>query len=225
MGGGDIFDLRSRSVLPLDSVVSTGSLSDEGKGPGSAAAPHLGPVLGHRQSVTRGSRGADAFAVLLLPQTLLPHLDPSFMSSGVGFAFCLVGFNLGASLLGRTSEELTEKLAVITKCGEGLCGFVCVYEGVGHTNAMDPRSSSHFDPMKEFDTGRVLNMINVDAPSVGNCVRTCNLVWSAPVQIAVSLVLLNNLIGVGTWAGFGVVVVAFGIQGAITPNGGKSGWR
>ncbi|RKO88552.1 hypothetical protein BDK51DRAFT_40998 [Blyttiomyces helicus] len=65
-------------------------------------------------------------------------------------------------------------------------------------------------------------MINVDAPAVGNCVRTSNLAWSAPVQIAVSLVLLNHLIGSGTWAGFGIVLVAFAVQGVVMPNAVKA---
>ncbi|RKO88017.1 hypothetical protein BDK51DRAFT_49143 [Blyttiomyces helicus] len=60
-------------------------------------------------------------------------------------------------------------------------------------------------------------MINVDANTMAEFARGSNLIWSAPVQIAVTLALLNKLIGRGTWAGFGFVLFSFFIQAFIMP--------
>ncbi|RKO88481.1 ABC transporter type 1, transmembrane domain-containing protein [Blyttiomyces helicus] len=108
--------------------------------------------------------------------------DTPFLDSGVGLAFALFGLQLCATVFGRTSEQMTRKITVNMKT----LLISLVFE---KSLRLSAKAS------KEFDTGRIINMINVDAGIVSQVVRGSTLAWSAPVQIAASLALLSHFLG------------------------------
>ncbi|RKO88609.1 hypothetical protein BDK51DRAFT_39640, partial [Blyttiomyces helicus] len=210
-----------------------GPLRDEGKRPNRDPPPHHGPVLCRGQSVAQRPIGPDAVAlrrffatwlassflyalslgcILTVPtfvQGVLNWLEDSpldkpFMNSGVGLAFCLFALNLGGTLFGRTSEQLTRRIMINVKT----LLISAIYQ---KSLKLSAKASM------EFDNGRILNMINVDTNLIGRTIQSSNAAWGAPVQIAVSLILLVKFVGVGTWAGFGFVILAFAIQGIFLP--------
>jgi len=61
---------------------------------------------------------------------------------------------------------------------------------------------------RKYTQGQILNTINVDVEKVSAMFLQLASLTAAPIQVAVSLILLSDLIGIAVWGGFGVI---FGI--------------
>lgn len=59
-------------------------------------------------------------------------------------------------------------------------------------------------------------MMSVDAQRLQDVTGFVWMVWSAPLQIAVALYMLYNLLGVSVFAGVGVMLALFPLNGVIT---------
>ena len=60
---------------------------------------------------------------------------------------------------------------------------------------------------KESTAGEMVNLMSVDAQRLMDLMTYINTVWSAPLQIIVSLYFLYNTMGVSILAGVGVMIL------------------
>ncbi|KAG9510799.1 Multidrug resistance-associated protein 1 [Fragariocoptes setiger] len=60
---------------------------------------------------------------------------------------------------------------------------------------------------KNYTTGEIVNLMAVDTQRVTDFVQNFNIIWSAPLQITICLILLWQLLGIGVLAGIGVILV------------------
>lgn len=60
---------------------------------------------------------------------------------------------------------------------------------------------------KESTAGEMVNLMSVDAQRLMDLMTYVNTVWSAPLQIIVSLYFLYNTMGVSILAGVGVMIL------------------
>ena len=60
---------------------------------------------------------------------------------------------------------------------------------------------------KYFTTGEIVNLMSVDTQRIMDFVQVLNLLWSAPVQIIITIYLLWGQLGVSTLAGLIVLVL------------------
>lgn len=60
---------------------------------------------------------------------------------------------------------------------------------------------------QQFSTGEVTNFMSVDASRLQNLTPYLHMVWSAPLQIVVSLVLLYQQVGPSMFAGLGFMIL------------------
>lgn len=60
---------------------------------------------------------------------------------------------------------------------------------------------------KESTVGEIVNLMSVDAQKFMDIMTYLNMVWSAPFQIIVALVMLWNILGPSVLAGIAVMVM------------------
>lgn len=60
---------------------------------------------------------------------------------------------------------------------------------------------------KESTAGEMVNLMSVDAQRLMDLMTYVNTVWSAPLQIIISLYFLYNTMGVSILAGVGVMIL------------------
>ena len=60
---------------------------------------------------------------------------------------------------------------------------------------------------QEFTSGGLLNLMSVDAKKFQDITTYLNMVWSAPLQIIVTLIFLYELMGWSIFAGVGTMVL------------------
>ncbi|KAK4875040.1 hypothetical protein RN001_011462 [Aquatica leii] len=68
---------------------------------------------------------------------------------------------------------------------------------------------------KESSMGEIINLMQVDAQIFAELVPYINMVWSAPLQILISIYFLWQLLGVAVLAGVAVMIVLIPVNGAI----------
>lgn len=61
---------------------------------------------------------------------------------------------------------------------------------------------------KSYTTGEIVNMMSVDTQRVSDFVQNCNIIWSAPLQLAISVYLLYQQLGVAVFAGLGFMILS-----------------
>ncbi|KAG8191790.1 hypothetical protein JTE90_026825 [Oedothorax gibbosus] len=69
---------------------------------------------------------------------------------------------------------------------------------------------------KDFTVGEVVNLMSVDTQRVMDYVQMVNLLWSAPLQIVISIYLLWQQLGLATLAGLGVMILMIPLNAAIS---------
>eukprot|EP01061_Rhynchopus_euleeides_P042069 TRINITY_DN7348_c2_g1_i1.p1 TRINITY_DN7348_c2_g1~~TRINITY_DN7348_c2_g1_i1.p1 ORF type:complete len:1598 (+),score=762.92 TRINITY_DN7348_c2_g1_i1:195-4796(+) len=67
----------------------------------------------------------------------------------------------------------------------------------------------------DLNTGRIVNMMSTDAQRANDVMNSLHTLWSAPLQIIVSAVLLYRLVNVALFAGIGVMVFTSPLQGRL----------
>lgn len=67
--------------------------------------------------------------------------------------------------------------------------------------------SMSFDSRKKYTVGEMVNHQSVDSSRLDSTMQYLHLLWSGPVQIIVSLVLLYRIVGVSVFAGLAVLVL------------------
>ncbi|KAL0232662.1 hypothetical protein GEMRC1_011409 [Eukaryota sp. GEM-RC1] len=72
---------------------------------------------------------------------------------------------------------------------------------------------------KKFPPGKVQNIMSTDAEALNGLLSYLHNIWSAPLQIIVSLVLLFRLVGVAAFAGLGIMIIMVPITGKISKEG------
>lgn len=60
---------------------------------------------------------------------------------------------------------------------------------------------------KNYTTGQIVNLMSVDTQRVADLVQNVNNLWSAPIQLTISMVLLYQQLGVAIFAGLGVMLI------------------
>lgn len=68
---------------------------------------------------------------------------------------------------------------------------------------------------KESTVGEIVNLMAVDAQRFGDVGNTINILWSAPLQIALSTYFLWQELGPSVLAGLAVLILLFPINGVI----------
>lgn len=69
--------------------------------------------------------------------------------------------------------------------------------------------------------GEIVNLMSVDAQRFMDTMSYINMVWSAPLQIILSLIFLYNTLGPSIFAGFGVMVVMIPLNGVLASKARK----
>ncbi|RWS30840.1 multidrug resistance-associated protein 1-like protein [Leptotrombidium deliense] len=69
---------------------------------------------------------------------------------------------------------------------------------------------------RDFTTGEIVNLMAVDTQRVIDYIHTINLLWSAPLQVGISLYLLWAQLGVATLSGVFVMIILVPINGVVT---------
>lgn len=69
---------------------------------------------------------------------------------------------------------------------------------------------------KNYTTGQIVNLMSVDGQRVADLVQSINSLWSAPLVLTFSLVLLYQQLGVAIFAGLGVMLFNIPINAWIT---------
>ena len=68
------------------------------------------------------------------------------------------------------------------------------------------------DARRSTTTGEIVNLMSVDANRLRDASAYLWLLWSCPLQITVSLILLYMVLGVSIFAGFAVMVILFPVN-------------
>ncbi|KAF5296656.1 hypothetical protein FQR65_LT10196 [Abscondita terminalis] len=68
---------------------------------------------------------------------------------------------------------------------------------------------------KESSMGEIINLMQIDAQIFAELIPYINMVWSAPLQILISIFFLWQLLGVSVLAGVAVMIVLIPVNGAI----------
>ncbi|KAJ3359465.1 ABC transporter C member 13 [Kappamyces sp. JEL0680] len=130
--------------------------------------------------------------------------DELLVSSGVAVAFIITGLEVLNVIFKQLSRQVSIELQVDIKT----CLIGAVYEKslrLSHESSV------------QFNQGTILNMVNVDTEKVVQVFRQGANLVSAPVQIAVSIVLLARLVGVAVAAGAGTLFVMLAVQFLAVP--------
>lgn len=72
------------------------------------------------------------------------------------------------------------------------------------------------DGRSQFNTGQIVNIMGVDVSAVAEYINMINVVWSAPVQLAVCFYLLWQQLGIATLAGAATLILLVPINGYYT---------
>lgn len=72
--------------------------------------------------------------------------------------------------------------------------------------------SMSFDSRKKYTVGEMVNHQSVDSSRLDGTMQYLHMLWSGPIQIAVSLALLYRIVGVSVFAGLGVLVLMIPIN-------------
>ena len=133
------------------------------------------------------------FTTPFIPSDLL------WLSNGYYLALCVLSLQVGTTIFGRTAEQILRTMEQNVKTV--LIGSI--YE---KSLKLDQVAS------KEFSQGKILNLINVDCEKIALALTGVNSLWSTPVQIAVALVQLHQLLGTAVWAGAGTLFAVLFLQ-------------
>lgn len=68
---------------------------------------------------------------------------------------------------------------------------------------------------KHYTTGQIVNLMAVDTQRVSDLVQNVNSLWSAPIQLTISMVLLYQQLGIAIFAGLGVMLINIPFNGWI----------
>ena len=68
---------------------------------------------------------------------------------------------------------------------------------------------------KEFTVGEIVNLMSVDSQRFMDLMIYLNLIWSAPLQIIVALLMLFRILGYSVLAGFGMSLILIPINAFI----------
>jgi ATP-binding cassette, subfamily C (CFTR/MRP), member 1 len=68
---------------------------------------------------------------------------------------------------------------------------------------------------KTSTVGEIVNLMSVDAQRLQDAVGYLWMIWSAPLQIAIAVYMLWNLLGIATLAGLGVMIALIPLNGII----------
>jgi len=60
---------------------------------------------------------------------------------------------------------------------------------------------------KHYTTGEIVNLMSTDTQRVADLVQNINSIWSAPLQLTISMVLLYQQLGIAIFAGLGVMII------------------
>lgn len=61
---------------------------------------------------------------------------------------------------------------------------------------------------RDFTSGQIVNLMSVDAQKVSDFLQNCNALFSAPIQLTISMVLLHQQLGIAVLAGIGVMLLS-----------------
>eukprot|EP00842_Homolaphlyctis_polyrhiza_P005222 jgi/Hompol1/5700/HPOL_001948-RA len=139
--------------------------------------------------------------IRMLIQYLTPGFDRSslFIQNGYGISAALFGLQFVASV----AQNYRDQLIRIT-----MQNVVTLL-----TNAIYEKSIRLSQTaQKTFSEGKILNLVNVDTENLNTSVLSIPNIISAPIQIAISIYLLGQLIGVSVWGGAGVLIAVLLIQ-------------
>ncbi|KAI9329925.1 P-loop containing nucleoside triphosphate hydrolase protein [Zopfochytrium polystomum] len=128
-----------------------------------------------------------------------------FMPSGLSIAFTIFALQIVSTLCGRSYEQIVRTVAINARTT-----LICaVYE-------KSLRLSG--EARQTFSQGRVINLANVDVQTLWLVSQQLHGLWVIPLQVAITIVLLHNLIGNAVFFSFAVLAASVAIQvGAITP--------
>ncbi|KAK6096277.1 hypothetical protein MT418_004126 [Batrachochytrium dendrobatidis] len=135
---------------------------------------------------------------------LIPQYPRSMLiiQSGAGLAFTLFALQIGSSIFRATSDQIIRRTEINIRTI-----IICaIYE---KTLKLSGQSSI------KFTQGKILNLINVDAEKISQAIQGVAEAYSTPIQIAVAIYLLGQLLGYSVWAGAGALFSALLIQGGM----------
>ncbi|KAH6583481.1 hypothetical protein BASA61_007983 [Batrachochytrium salamandrivorans] len=142
--------------------------------------------------------------ILVMPYVAIPQVlgfiqnpdDPTlFIHSGVGISFTFFALLTVLALSNSTYRSLetdmeVQMTALLTSA---------VYE---KALRLSPNSR------QVFSQGQIITMVNVDVRSLAMFMsKTFNLMWSVPLHISISIVLLSQLLGRAIWAAGGIYIL------------------
>lgn len=146
----------------------------------------------------------------LISEDIIKYLNPLFprsllkVDNGIGLAFILFALQAFSSIFRQTSLQFFNSLQINIRTI--LIGSI--YE-------KSLKLSQHAS--KEFTQGQILNLINVDVEKISMVLMQVAPFLVAPIQLAVSIKLIGDLIGYAVWGGagalFGVLFLEIAIIG------------
>ncbi|EGF77382.1 hypothetical protein BATDEDRAFT_20822 [Batrachochytrium dendrobatidis JAM81] len=121
------------------------------------------------------------------------------IQSGAGLAFTLFALQIGSSIFRATSDQIIRRTEINIRTI-----IICaIYE---KTLKLSGQSSI------KFTQGKILNLINIDAEKIAMAIQGFAGAYATPIQIAVAIYLLGQLLGYSVWAGAGTLFFALLIQ-------------
>ncbi|KAI9353217.1 P-loop containing nucleoside triphosphate hydrolase protein [Zopfochytrium polystomum] len=128
-----------------------------------------------------------------------------FMSNGLSIAFTIFALQIVSTLCGRSYEQIVRTVSINARTT--LIG--AIYEKSLMLSG---------EARQTFSQGRILNLVNVDVQSLTQISQQLHSVWATPLQVAITIALLHNLIGNAVFFSFAVLAVSVAIQaGVIAP--------
>ncbi|KAJ3152694.1 hypothetical protein HDU86_005569 [Geranomyces michiganensis] len=130
--------------------------------------------------------------------------DPPWIDSAVGLAVLLFVLQVLRSF-SRTIKS-TYDIVVRMNAMSMLTGVIC-----------EKAMRLHCSETQEYSEGRIMNMVSADVKEIFNVSDMLHLIWLTPVQLGLTLWLLNRLIGWSMWIGIGSMGVLMFVLFAFAP--------
>lgn len=144
------------------------------------------------------------FAGPLLLQAVLRYLEDPAAPASTGYALAVCMFAVGLLSAIVNSQAMQVQMRGWTRV-RAVCSLLVYRKTLRLTAASQAESSS----------GQVVNLMSSDAEKVGMMMFGLADPVLVPVQLAIYLVLIFQLLGTATWSGFGVMLGAFPVMALI----------
>uniref|UniRef100_A0A6G1SHL7 ABC-type glutathione-S-conjugate transporter n=1 Tax=Aceria tosichella TaxID=561515 RepID=A0A6G1SHL7_9ACAR len=129
------------------------------------------------------------------------NTEPSWR--GYFYAFALFLLSMIQSIFDNREQYLTNTNVMLVKT----CLTAATY---GKTLRLSNQGR------KRYTTGEIVNLMSVDTQKIADFVSSVNSLWSAPMQLTISMIMLYQQLGVAIFAGLAVMIVNIPLNRWIT---------